>query len=323
MNKVTVISPANIAFIKFWGKKDSKFNIPYNNSLSMNLSHCLTTTSVEFMPKLKADKVFIDGKEVTDAKKERVVYILDVLRKMAGKNIFALVKSKNNFPSDAGIASSASAFSALSLAASSALELKLSKKELSIIARLGSGSASRSIVDGFAEWRKGKDSNSSYAVQLAPAGYWDLRDIVAITSKNKKKTSSGEGHALAETSPYFKLRLKNLPRRISKIKKAFFKRDFKSFGEILEEEAIDLHVMAMTSKPPIIYWNQGTLTVMNEVLRIRQGGIFAYFTMDAGPNVHVICLSKDEAKIKRVLSKVPEVLNLITNRAARGARIVK
>ena len=289
----------------------------------MNLSNCFTTTSVEFMPKLKTDMVFIDGKEVTDAKKERVVHILDVLRKMASKNIFALVKSKNNFPSDAGVASSASAFSALSLAASSALGLKLSKKELSIIARLGSGSASRSIIDGFAEWRRGKDSNSSYAVQLAPASYWNLRDIVAITSKNKKKVSSGEGHALAETSPYFKLRLKNLPRRISKIKKAFFKRDFKSFGEILEEEAIDLHVMAMTSEPPIIYWDKGTLAVVNEVLRIRERGMPAYFTMDAGPNVHVICLSRDEIKVREVLSKIPEVLNLITNRAARGARIIK
>lgn len=320
--KATAISPANIAFIKFWGKKDPKINLPFNNSISMNLSHCLTTTTVEFSNRFRKDRVFIDGKEVFGGKMERVIGILDFIRKKAKIDLRAKVVSKNNFPADAGIASSASAFSALALAASKVTGLSLSKRELSILARLGSGSACRSIVDGFAEWRRGKDNQTSYAVQLASPGHWGLRDIVAVVAKEKKKASSTEGHSLALTSPYFKTRLKELKTRTKNLRKALLKKQFKKFGQLLEEETISLHLIAMSSKPPIFYWNEGTIEIINALQKWREKGLFAYFTIDAGPNVHVICQKKDESRISRKLKKLKSVLFTIVNKPAKGVKLI-
>lgn len=322
MSKATAASPANIAFIKYWGKRDPKLNIPFNDSISMNLSNCLTTTTVEFDKNLTSDEVYIDKHKVEGAGRDRVVLVLDEVRKMAKIKLFAKVVSKNNFPSDAGIASSASGFSALALAASRAAGLKLSGRQLSILARLGSGSACRSIPDGLTFWKKGKDNGSSYAVQIAPPDFWDLRDIVVIVSKEKKIAGSTKGHAAAISSSYFKIRLAKLPGRIKKIKQALLKRDFDAFGQSLEEEAIDLHVMAMTSKPPIFYWKKGTIEVMQAVLEMRKTGTKCFFTMDAGPNVHVLCIGRDEPKIKRMLERLPGVLFVISNKVAKGARIV-
>lgn len=323
MNKVTAVSPANIAFIKYWGKKNPKLNIPYNDSISMNLDSCLTKTTTEFDPKLKKDRVFIGGGEVEGEKKERVVKILDLIRMMANVKTYAIVKSENNFPSDAGIASSASGFSALALSASSAAGLDLSEKQLSRLARMGSGSACRSIPDGFTLWKKGKNDTSSYATQIAPPGFWDIRDVIAITSEGGKKTSSTEGHELATSSPYFALRIKNVGGRILKLKKALLEKDIKKFGTLMEEEAIDLHLMAMSSKPPVYYWNSGTLEVMHEVIRLRENGILCYFTMDAGPNVHIICLGRDESKVRNAIKKLPLVKKIISNKAGKGARIIR
>jgi len=321
--KVTAVSPANIAFIKFWGKKDPKLNIPFNDSISMNLDSCLTTTTVEFDEKLKVDQIVIDGHEVTGAKKERVVRILDSVRKIAKFKIFAKVVSKNNFPSDVGIASSASGFSALALSASAAAGLNLSQKELSILARLGSGSACRSIPDGFTLWKKGKDNDSSYAVQIAKPDFWGVRDVVTVTSDGKKKVGSTEGHDLATTSPYFEARLRNIAGKVKKVKEAILARNFTVFGKLVEEEAVDLHVMAMTSHPAVFYWNTGTMEVMKKVFELREKGIECYFTMDAGPNVHVICLGKNEPKVKKALGSLSMVHSVISNKVGIGARITK
>lgn len=321
-NKATAKSPANIAFIKFWGKKNPNINIPFNNSISMNLSACFTLTTVEFSERFKKDAVLINGERMEGSRQQRVTQILDIVRKKAKLKYFAKVSSKNNFPSDAGIASSASGFSALALAASSAAGLALSQKELSILARLGSGSASRSITDGFSEWKAGKSNNTSYAVSIAKPGFWDLRDLVAVVSSGVKKSSSTEGHSVAQTSPYFKTRQICLKKRKRDIKKALLKKDFSIFGRLLEEEAIDLHVMAMTSNPPIYYWNGGTVEVMTAVREMRDDGLECYFTMDAGPNVHVICLGKNEKKIIKRIKKVKGVKTVISNKAAEGARII-
>ncbi len=321
MNKATAISPANIAFIKFWGKRNPKLNLPFTDTFSMNLSNCLTTTTVEFSPKYKEDLVVVGGREANGGKKERVIKILDLVRKKAGIQPKARVVSENSFPEGAGIASSASAFSALALAASRAAGLNLSKKELSILARRGSGSACRSIVDGFAEWKAGNSDRSSYAIQLAEPDFWSLADLVVVTSKEEKKVGSTEGHELAATSPYFKVRLKRLPAKIKKIKSAFFKKDFQTFGRILEEEAIDLHLMAMSSVPPVFYWNEGTIAVIRAVQEWRGSGRKAFFTIDAGPNVHIICLKKDLEKIDREVKKLKNVAFTIKNQPGIGTRL--
>lgn len=324
MNKFknTAKSPANIAFIKYWGKKNPRLNIPFNDSLSMNLSGCITTTTVEFNPRFRSDKVYLNGKEIKDEKKFRVLRIVDLVREKSEIPWGVKVVSKNNFPSDAGIASSASGFSALALAASKASGLDFSQQELSILARLGSGSAARSIIDGFTKWNKGKDNKSSYAQQIAAVNHWDLRDLVAVVETEAKKKSSSEGHALVLTSPFFRMRQKNLIKRIREITKALKEKNFKKFGELLEEEAIELHVIAMTSKPAIFYWNKGTLEVIDKINTMREIGIQVYYTMDAGPNVHIICRSKDAKKVASRIKRLTEVKFVIINKPAIGARLV-
>lgn len=323
MYKATTVSPANIAFIKFWGKKDPKINIPFNDSISMNLSNCLTTTTVEFNPNYLEDKILVGGKEMLETKKERVVKILDHVRKKSRLNLGAKVVSENNFPEGAGIASSASAFSALALASSRAGRLSLSLKELSILARHGSGSACRSVIDGFAQWQAGDSDKTSYAVQIAAPDFWELRDIVCVVNKEEKKISSTEGHGLATLSPYFKTRLKRLPEKISKLKEAFLRKDFRTFGQIVEEEAVDLHLIAMTSSPPIFYWNEGTMEIIKAVQEWREDGLLVYFTIDAGPNVHLICLEKDVTQVLKEIKKLKNVLFTIVNEPYKGSHLIE
>jgi diphosphomevalonate decarboxylase len=320
--KAMAKSPANIAFIKFWGKRDRKLNLPFNDSISMNLSECFTKATVDFQEKLREDLININGVEVDGEKKQRVVNFLNAIRKLAKIKTFANVDSENNFPADSGIASSASAFSALALAGSRAAGLNLGQMEVSRLARLGSGSASRSVIDGFAYWKKGRDDESSYSIQLAKTDFWDIRDIVAVVSKESKKISTTEGHEEVLSSPYFKTRIRNIKNRIKEMKSAMLDKNFTKFGELMEEEAVDLHVITMTSKPPIFYWNAGTLQIIRKLQEWREEGLLAYFTIDAGPNVHVICQSKDEEEINERLKKLSLVKFTIVNKVCEGTKLV-
>jgi diphosphomevalonate decarboxylase len=144
-----------------------------------------------------------------------------------------------------------------------------------------------------------------------------------VVYKGQKKAGSTEGHEATLSSPYFKTRLMELKTRIPAMKKAFLKHDLEEFGKLLEEEAVSLHVCAMTSKPPIFYWNKGTFAVMEAIFKMREKGIGVFFTMDAGPNVHAICLQKDSSKIRKIINKLPGVLFTIFNKPALGTRLVK
>ena len=188
MKKATAVAPSNIAFIKYWGTKDEVLRLPKNGSISMNLSNLLTTTTVEFSNAFKKDEVVLNGKK-EDIVGSRTVKHLDRIRNLAKFKTKAKVVTENNFPSGTGLSSSASGFAALTVAGASAAGLHLSKKELSILARQGSGSACRSIPDGFVEWLDGDTSDTSYAISLYPADYWDIVDVVAVVSKNKKEVS--------------------------------------------------------------------------------------------------------------------------------------
>ena len=320
--RATAIAPANIALIKYWGKKDAKLRLPTNDSISMNLSAVTTVTAVEFVDGLKEDLVSIDRRSVSGVEKQRIIAHLDRIRRMAGTHLKARVESRNNFPKGTGLASSASGFAALTLAASRSAGLALSEKELSILARLGSGSACRSIPSGFVEWRAGNSDKNSFAHSLFPGDYWDIRDVIAIIGRDAKKVSSTEGHAAVESSPFFKERLRGLPQKIRRIKEAIRKKDFSEFGEIAEAEAINMHAVMMTSNPALIYWMPATLRVMNQIIDWRASGLESYFTIDAGPNVHVLCRAKDAMKLERRLSMVEGVENVIVNQPANGAILI-
>ena len=321
--KKTAKAPANIAFIKYWGKRDEKLRLPANSSISMNLSNAYTVTSVEFNKKYKSDSLFINHIRAGKDELIRVSNHLNLVRNISKTGDFAKVESKNNFPKGSGIASSASGFAALTVAAASAAGLKLSEKDLSVLARLGSGSACRSIPDGIVEWRYGSKSTDSYAHSLYPVGYWELYDVIAVAGKKNKKTSSTEGHKATESSPFYKTRISGMEKKIKDIKNALKNKDFTKFGEIIEAEALNMHTVMMTSIPPLYYWMPKTLEIMQSVINWREKGLEVYFTIDAGPNVHIICQSKDVDSLREKLKEIKGFKNVIVNSISEGAHLVK
>lgn len=320
--KTTAQAPSNIAFTKYWGKKGNPaLKLPENASISMNLSGLTTVTTVEFDSKLKTDEVVINGE--TEESPERVSTHLDIIRKMAGIKTYAKVASKNNFPMGTGLSSSASAFAALSLAGSKAAGQNLNEKELSILARQGSGSACRSIPDGFVEWLDGDTNESSYAVSLHKADYWDIRDVVAIVSSEVKKISSTKGQESAVSSPFYAERLNGMRSKNQDLKKALSVKDFKTFGEIVESDALELHAIMLTSRPALIYWTTGTLKIMKLVSEWRSKGLQVYFTINTGQDIHLIVQKKDVKKLEGKLKAIKDIKTIIVNQPAQGAHLIK
>jgi diphosphomevalonate decarboxylase len=322
IQKATAEAKSNIAFIKYWGNRDNALRIPLNDSLSMNLDHATTTTTVEFDARLNDDAVTIGGKEPGGAARARVIAHLDRVRALARIDTKARVQSQNNFPTGVGIASSASAFAALSLAATRAAGIELSERELSILARQGSGSASRSIPGGFVEWIAGDRSDDSYAISIAPASHWDLRDVIAIVSTEEKPVGSTEGHAASSTSPFLATRVQLLPARFHLARRAVLDRDLARLGPLIEADALELHFVAMTSRPPIFYWSPGMVRVIQAAQQWRADGLAVFFTLDAGPNVHLICEAKDAEEIAARARAMPEVQQVIANAPGGAARLV-
>lgn len=321
IQKATAEAKSNIAFIKYWGNRDAGRRIPLNDSLSMNLDHATTTTTVEFDEQLSADEITLGGKPSSEAAAKRVVAHLNRVRALAKTECKARVESQNTFPTGAGIASSASGFAALSVAAARAAGLELSERELTMLARLASGSACRSIPAGFVEWITGQDRDS-YAVSIAPPEHWDLHDVIAIVSTEEKQVGSTEGHAASTSSPFLSERLNSLPVRLHRVRRAIFAKDLALLGPAIEEDAIELHFIAMTSRPPIFYWTPGMVRVIQAVQRWRADGLAVYFTLDAGPNVHLICEGKDAEQVASLARQVPDVGQVIDNAPGGGAAIV-
>jgi diphosphomevalonate decarboxylase len=322
-SSATALAHPNIAFIKYWGNRDSALRLPVNGSISMNLDGLFTRTTVIFQTSLRLDTLTINGHEVAGKGLMRVSQILDLVRKIAGINLNAEVASQNNFPAGAGIASSAAAFAALALAASKAAGLDLSEAELSRLARRGSGSASRSIPNGFVEWKMGSGDEDCVAVSIAPPEHWSLVDCVAIVSAAHKKTGSTEGHALAPTSPLQKARVEDSARRLTLCREAILRRDFEALANILEHDSDMMHAVMMTSTPPLMYWQPSTLGIFHAVREWRSEGFPAAYTVDAGANVHVICLKEYAAEAEKRLRELPGVNDVLVAGAGGGARLVE
>ena len=329
-NKVTVRSPSNIAFIKYWGAKDLARAIPVNPSISMTLRSCFSRSTVEWLEEDGEHEIRWRAAEgaletAPPAFADRVRRHLDFLREWSGEGGRFRVATENSFPAAAGMASSASGFSALTLGVLGALGREVSPAEQSTLARLsGSGSASRSVMGGYVEWPSdasdGADSDApeSSARQLATHEHWDLRNVIAVVERGAKKTSSLDGHRRAETSPYYRTRQACLPERLASVRRAIAERDFPGLGEVVEAEAIDLHCVAMTSSPAIFYWRPATLTVLEAVRDMREDGVAAYSTMDAGANVHVICTPESEGEVAARLGRLDLDLSMIHDGVGSG-----
>ncbi len=300
--------------------------MPLNDSLSMNLDALTTQTTVEFDDGLEHDQVVIGGEPADERAAARVTDQLNRIRTEAKITSRARVHSRSNFPSATGLASSASAYAALALAGSRAAGLDLSERALSILARQGSGSAARSIPSGFVEWLAATNmtstSDQSYARQVMPPDAWDLKDVIAIVSRDPKKVGSTEGHAVVNTSPFLGERLSRLPIRYHRVRRELLNKNLKGMGNEIEAEAIELHLLAMTSRPPIFYWAPATVRVMDAVRQWRDDGLSAYYTLDAGPNVHILTEAANAEEVANRLKTFADVQEVIVSGPGQGARLV-
>jgi diphosphomevalonate decarboxylase len=321
MDKATAVAHPNIALIKYWGKVDEALNLPANPSLSMNLASLTTVTTVDFRPALPDDIVVVDGQQAEGRVRDRVVAHLDRVRASASIGERARVSSRSDFPAGTGLASSASAFAALSLAATRAAGLDLGEAELSRLARLGSGSACRSVPAGFSLW-EGDTDKTSFARQVAPQEHWDLCDVIAIVSRQQKTVSSYDGHALAPTSPFHRARLASVSKLLSAVWTGILERDLEAVGQAVEVDALAMHGVMMTSKPSLLYWLPGTVAVLRAVRSWRDAGLSIYHTMDAGPNVHCFCRAADAKEAERRLRNLECVLDVLVSGPGDGARLV-
>jgi len=320
--RVIAEAGANIAFIKYWGNRGVGKNLPLNPSISMTLASCVTRTTVEVAPGEGADEIMLDGRVPDEKTARRISGFVEMIRAAAGRRERTRVESESTFPKGCGIASSASGFAALALAAARLFGLNPDEAELSRMARLGSGSAARSIPGGFAELRAGDTHEAACAVCLAPETWWpELRDVVVVVSAEEKAVSSAEGHRIAQTSEMLAGRLRAAGQRAAQVRRAIRSRDLEALGEASEADALSMHAVMMTSRPPLLYWHPETLDVIRCVWELRRGGTGAWFTIDAGPNVHVLTDAKDAGAVEAQMKE--RGWRTIPDRAGAGARVVE
>lgn len=320
----TAVAHANIALIKYWGKRDPGLNLPAVGSLSITLQALETRTTIAFEPGLDRDRVWLNGREA-GAGAERVTATLDLLRAAAGSDDRARVRSSNNFPTAAGLASSASGFAALVVAADAALGLSLPPARLSEYARRGSGSAARSIFGGFAEMARGEraDGADAVAAPLLEPEDWDLRAVIALTDRGAKQQGSTGGMELtASSSPYFADWVEGQESDLRAARRAVEARDFERLAELSEWSCLKMHATAMAAHPGIVYWNGATVEALHRVRALRAAGEAVFFTIDAGPQLKAICLPEAVDTVAGALGEIPGVLEVLPSRLGGPARVV-
>lgn len=331
-HEATAVAHPNLALVKYWGVRDAGLNLATNNSISVNLAGLTTRTRVRFVDREGADRVELDGRPADAATLARVSALIDVVRQHTGGGMVAEVSSTNDFPAAVGLASSASGFAALALASSRAAGLDLDEPTLSALARRGSGSACRSIPDGFVEWLAGRDDASSYARSIASADHWDLAILSIVFARTPKEVPSGEGHRLAASSPLFTARLAGLPATLDCVRRAIEERDLESLLLTTEREAVNMHAIAVTSVPEerwrsgVYYWQPDTMRLIQAVQGWRRDGLMCGFTIDAGANVHLLCAGEDG---KTLTDRIEELLadrddvQVLVSRPGSGASILE
>ncbi|MFT8702260.1 MAG: diphosphomevalonate decarboxylase [Oenococcus oeni] len=295
----------NIALIKYWGKSDLNWNLPTSSSIGLTLDRFYTDTSVEIDQFSKKDFFQLNGQQIEGPK---ISKIINFIRNSCGNKNFVKVISENHVPTSAGLASSASAFAALTKAASQAFGFELDNRELSKIARIGSGSASRSIFGGFSIWHKGQNKDDSFAESILDPVDFDIRVIDILADKRVKKISSSQGMQLAQTSPNYDSWLKKNDRQIDEMLKAISDHDLEKIGLIAETNSASMHELNRTAKIPFDYFTENTREIIAEVDQLYKKGILAFATVDAGPNVKVITNSEYQEKIINVLKEYGEIL---------------
>src|SRR5690348_777759 len=324
--RATALAHPNIALVKYWGKRDDALNLPASGSLSVTLDGLHTRTTVRFDPALGEDDIVLNGRR-DESESRKIGAFLDLLRARAGVATRAHVLSDNDFPTGAGLASSASGFAALVVAANDALGIDLGVRELSVLARRGSGSAARSIFGGFVEMASGtrSDGEDAFAAPLLEAEAWPLSVVVAITARAAKSTSSRVGMDLSRrTSPFYRDWIASGANDLEAARNAVRMRDFDKLAEVGEASCLAMHAVMLSTRPGLIYWNGATVECMQRVRGLRdREGVGVFFTIDAGPQVKAVCLPDAAAPVADALRGVPGVQSVLVSGLGQGARIVE
>jgi diphosphomevalonate decarboxylase len=319
------IAHPNIALAKYWGKREGGGNYPAVPSLSVTLAGLATRTRVELRDDVPSDQLLLNGEPADARGLERATVLLDRVRKAAGTNARAVIESANDFPTASGLASSASGFAALAVAAIRAAGLDWDAETASDLARRSSASAARSLFGGFVELEAGPVSSAGDAPlsarPVAPSEHLPLRVLVCVATEGAKSIGSTDGmRATATLSPYHQAWLEDGPRVFHAMKKALAARDFAAVGELAERSALAMHANAIAAG--LIYWTGVTIEALAGVRALRARGTPVYATIDAGPHVKVLTLPEDAALAGTWLRAVPGVLRVIECEPGEGARLV-
>ncbi len=323
-HQATAVAHPNIALVKYWGKSDAERNIPAMGSLSITLDGLTTTTTVRADPDLDRDQFFLDGREAP-AMAARVTACLDRLRRVAGTRDFAVVESVNDFPTGAGLASSASGFAALVVAADAALGAELDHAHLADLARQSSGSAARSLYGGFVELcLTGDETRPTATRQILDPAAWPLRVAIAVTDTGPKEVGSSEGMVHSEkTSPFYEAWVVSAGSDLAAARSAVEQRNFAALAEISESSCLAMHAVMLSSRPGLLYWNGATVECLRRVRELRRADVPVFFTVDAGPQVKAVCLPEALARVVAELETVPGVDNVLASGLGGGARVVE
>ncbi len=324
-HRASAAAHPNIALSKYWGKREDGHNLPAVPSLSVTLAGMRTTTTVAFDPALRADVLTLGGEPAGAGPTARVAALLDRVREASGRREHAAVTSENDFPTAAGLASSASAFAALALAATAAAGLGWDTARVSDLARRSSVSAARSALGGYVALRAGQPGDTFVAAtEVADAAHFPLRVLVAVTREGPKSTLSTEGMLHTQrTSPFYPPWVETAPALYERVRQAVLARDLEALGVAAEESALRMHAAAIAACPGLVYWAGATVEVMDEVRRLRAKGTLAYFTIDAGPHVKVLTLPGDAAAVERALAAVPGVRRILPTEPGGGAVLLE
>lgn len=299
---------SNIALVKYWGKRDAALNLPAVGSLSLTLDALSTRTTVVFDAKHDRDALVLNGAVADERATGRVGRLLDLVRERAGHRLRAYVESTNDFPTAAGLASSASAFAALAVAATHACGLALDDRELSILARRGSGSAARSIFGGFVEMHRGSRADGSDAFAEPIVTDWadaSVRLVIVATTEARKETLSTDGmRHTAETSPYYEAWLRMSEGDLEAARSAIARRDLEALGAVTEASCLSMHASAMAARPAVVYFGGATIEGYRIISELRQRGVPAWFTCDAGPHVKALTDAAHAQQVEAALARL-------------------
>ncbi len=316
--QATAIAQPNIALIKYWGKRDVARNLPAVGSISVTLSGLHTEVTVELMTSASADELIVNGVE-DSSMLPRISACLDNV--IGGHRDRARIASSSNFPIAAGLASSASAFAATTVAAASAAERDLGTDELARLAGRASGSAARSLYGGFAELRNSADSIELSS--LRDIASWPLQVVVAITETGPKSTGSTQAMEISrETSPFYGSWISQQEQDLNVARDAIASEDFAGLADVAEHNCLKMHSVMWASRPPMVYWNAATMCCLQTIRHLQQDGHQVFFTIDAGPQVKAVCMPQDAQAVAEALANTDGVKKIMTSGLGPGARLV-